>query len=76
MVVARLDLNREGRLCDPAKEFFAESIDDRGARSPTLTNRATGVSMPTSRRVMRQMSFIRDWGNRFVVPIPEVRVLD
>ena len=26
--------------------------------------------------VTRQMSFIREWGGRFVVPIPEVRVLD
>ncbi len=24
--------------------------------------------------IMTQMSFIRDWGGRFVVPIPEVRV--
>ncbi|MET1084746.1 MAG: class I SAM-dependent methyltransferase [Burkholderiales bacterium] len=26
--------------------------------------------------ISRQMAFIRDWGGRFVVPIPEVRVLD
>ncbi|MHA7924507.1 MAG: methyltransferase domain-containing protein [Marinobacter sp.] len=25
--------------------------------------------------IMRQMSYIREWGGRFVVPIPEVRVL-
>jgi hypothetical protein len=25
--------------------------------------------------IMEQMSYIRDWGGRFVVPIPEVRVL-
>jgi C-methyltransferase C-terminal domain/Putative zinc binding domain/Methyltransferase domain len=28
------------------------------------------------REVMEQMSFIRDWGGRFVVPIPQVRVYD
>ena len=26
--------------------------------------------------IMREMSFIRDWGGRFVVPIPELSVLD
>jgi SAM-dependent methyltransferase len=26
--------------------------------------------------IVRQMGFIREWGGRFVVPIPEVRVLD
>ncbi|MET0163381.1 MAG: class I SAM-dependent methyltransferase [Vicinamibacterales bacterium] len=26
--------------------------------------------------ISRQMAFIREWGGRFVVPIPEVRVLD
>jgi SAM-dependent methyltransferase len=26
--------------------------------------------------IMEQMSFIREWGGRFVVPIPEARVLD
>ena len=25
--------------------------------------------------IMRQMARIRDWGGRFVVPIPEVKVL-
>ncbi|MGE5145579.1 MAG: methyltransferase domain-containing protein [Candidatus Eiseniibacteriota bacterium] len=28
------------------------------------------------REIMEQMSFIRDWGGRFVVPIPQVRVYD
>jgi len=26
--------------------------------------------------IIQQMQFIREWGGRFVVPIPEVRVLD
>jgi hypothetical protein len=26
--------------------------------------------------IMQQMAFIREWGGRFVVPIPEVRVCD
>jgi hypothetical protein len=26
--------------------------------------------------VMQQMSFIREWGGRFVVPLPDIRVLD
>ena len=26
--------------------------------------------------IAKQMGFIREWGGRFVVPIPEVRVLD
>jgi len=25
---------------------------------------------------MQQMSYIREWGGRFVVPIPEVRVYE
>jgi SAM-dependent methyltransferase len=29
-----------------------------------------------SREISRQVAYIRDWGGRFVVPIPEVRVLD
>ena len=28
------------------------------------------------REIMEQMAFIRDWGGRFVVPIPQVRVYD
>ena len=26
--------------------------------------------------IVRQMAYIREWGGKFVVPIPEVRVLD
>ncbi len=26
--------------------------------------------------VMKQMAHIREWGGRFVVPLPEVQVLD
>jgi 2-polyprenyl-3-methyl-5-hydroxy-6-metoxy-1,4-benzoquinol methylase len=28
------------------------------------------------REIMEQMAFIRDWGGRFVVPIPQVRIYD
>jgi hypothetical protein len=26
--------------------------------------------------IIRQLEFVREWGGRFVVPIPEVRILD
>jgi hypothetical protein len=26
--------------------------------------------------IVEQMGYVREWGGRFVVPIPEVRVLD
>ena len=29
--------------------------------------------MPTQDEVMQQMSYVREWGGQFVVPIPEVK---
>jgi len=56
-----------------------------GSRIPVLAPEAIFESKPDyvlilpwnlEEEIMGQMSAIRDWGGKFVIPIPEVRVLD
>ncbi len=56
-----------------------------GTRIPILAPEAIAAARPDyvlilpwnlTDEITRQMAFVRDWGGRFVVPIPTVRVLD
>ena len=35
----------------------------------------TGLSLEAEKEIVKQLAYVREWGGRFLVPIPEVRVI-
>ena len=55
MEFLRLDLNRKGRFCDPAKHDFARTIAEprpTGVRATDAASSADHVSLPSSRQLL------------------------